>query len=299
MRRHKAYTLIETLTVIGILGVLIGLLLPAVQMVRDAANRASCQNNLKQLALGLNNYCATHGRFPGNGWSYSVMDTSKKEIYFSWMTNILPQMGEDSAWQNSMSALELDLDTLRNPPHVVSALMFKFFQCAADGRLNKIQDTTYYGKQTFTSYVGIHSGLGIRRRDKDSFYFEPGLFSSAGGTSTAEITDGTSQTVAVAERPPPDDFSAGVWYSARPLGGVGPDAVMDYWGPQIGGGCGGGPFGPGRLDNPCDRAHLWSLHRGGANFAFVDGSVRYLPYTASPIVNALCTISGGEIVEFP
>ncbi len=58
-------------------------------------------------------------------------------------------------------------------------------------------------------------------------------------------------------------------------------------------------FGPGRLDNPCDRLHLWSLHPGGANFLFADGSVRFLPYSARNVLDALASIQGGEVVEVP
>lgn len=55
-------------------------------------------------------------------------------------------------------------------------------------------------------------------------------------------------------------------------------------------------FGPGRTDNPCDRWHFWSLHPGGANFAFADGSVRFMPYGAKAIMPALATRDGGEII---
>jgi prepilin-type processing-associated H-X9-DG protein len=58
-------------------------------------------------------------------------------------------------------------------------------------------------------------------------------------------------------------------------------------------------FGPGRVTNQCDRYHFWSLHLGGANFLFADGSVRFLPYSASPKLRALATRNGGAVVEPP
>jgi prepilin-type processing-associated H-X9-DG protein len=60
-----------------------------------------------------------------------------------------------------------------------------------------------------------------------------------------------------------------------------------------------GLYGPGRTDNPCDRYHFWSLHRGGAHFLFADGSVRLIPYSAKDIMPALASRSGGEKVEIP
>jgi prepilin-type processing-associated H-X9-DG protein len=58
-------------------------------------------------------------------------------------------------------------------------------------------------------------------------------------------------------------------------------------------------FGPGRIENPCDSAHIWSLHSGGANFLFADGSVHFLRYSARDILPALATRAGGEVVTLP
>ncbi|OWK41605.1 hypothetical protein FRUB_03683 [Fimbriiglobus ruber] len=110
----------------------------------------------------------------------------------------------------------------------------------------------------------------------------------------------------VGERPPPDTYQAGWWYpgfhfSARghrgPNGGLVAGAGLYF----INDPCtiGKRTFGPGRLDNPCDRNHYWSLHPGGANFLFADGSVRFLSYAAEPIIIPLASINGGEIVQWP
>jgi prepilin-type processing-associated H-X9-DG protein len=66
-------------------------------------------------------------------------------------------------------------------------------------------------------------------------------------------------------------------------------------------GCGAGPFeyGPGRLDNNCGIFHFWSLHPGGANFLFADGSTRLVPYSANPLMPALATRAGGETIAAP
>lgn len=107
----------------------------------------------------------------------------------------------------------------------------------------------------------------------------------------------------VGERPPPDSLEAGPWYPRFERSILG-----RFHGPTqgllveqqafIGDTCRDlFRFGPGRTDNPCDRYHFWSLHTGGANFAFADGSVRYLPYSTQPIMIPLATRNGGETVS--
>jgi len=118
-----------------------------------------------------------------------------------------------------------------------------------------------------------------------------------------DITDGTSNTIHIAERPPPDTAQAGDLYqTARGRSTFdGPSGTMHYAQSPfvIGDPCPSSRYGPGRTDNPCDRYHFWSLHRGGANFLFCDGAVRYLPYSAREVMPALCTRSYGESVELP
>lgn len=136
----------------------------------------------------------------------------------------------------------------------------------------------------------------------------PGRVQLAGGLAPlSAVTDGMSQTVMIGERPPPDSLQAGRWYTGSQNGSwdmnLGPEGAMPVRTPAVATDpeCVGPvyAYGPGRLDNPCDRYHLWSLHSGGANFAYADGSVRFLSYSGAAVLPALATRAGGEAVPVP
>jgi prepilin-type processing-associated H-X9-DG protein len=126
-------------------------------------------------------------------------------------------------------------------------------------------------------------------------------------TRFAAITDGLSQTLFVGERPPSAQGNFGWWYGGwgQNKDGSG-DTVLSVRERNLNSiyapGCPVGPyeFGPGRIDNQCDTFHFWSLHiGGGAHFLFGDGSVRFLRYSAAPLMPALATRSGGETFMLP
>jgi prepilin-type processing-associated H-X9-DG protein len=302
LRHRVAFTLIECLVSISLVGILVGLLMPAVQMIRQSALRTACANNLKQIGLAAQSYHATHDRLP----PAADPDRLSPRAFLSRFVLLLPFSEQDSWYLDAMAACQIDRDSRRNPPHLGFAAPIQVLACPADVRLRRPHSEPSGSLVAFTSYVGINfvvvsngqpTGMGGRGP-------EPGAFGAGVGVRLADVTDGTSQTIFLAERPPPGDYSAGRWYSSFQIDhatgphqylSLGPvayfhpmDCYVEEWG-----------LSPGRISNPCDRYHLWSLHARGANFVFLDGSTRFIPYTSGSLVRALATIHGNEVVELP
>lgn len=288
---HRGFTLLELIVMIGILAVLMGLMLPAVQRVRDAAARTSCQNNLRQIGLGLHSYHDTHGVLPPgtrpNGADFPFMN---------WLTRILPFIEQEAIWKQAVGAYAANYDFKYDPPHPL-ATVIPLYGCPADPRTSQV-GFAYGGtlRVAFTSYLGVE---GQNQTRKNGCLF---LNSSIG---LLEISDGTSNTLLVGERPPSTDEIFGWWYagvgqswdgSADALLGVRERNarfinVCPY---------GASAFGPGRFNNQCDVLHFWSPHLGGgAHFLLADGSVHFLTYSAGPLMPALASRNGGEAVSIP
>jgi prepilin-type processing-associated H-X9-DG protein len=305
-RQFTGVTVVELLVVIGVVGILTGLLLPAVQAARESARRTQCLNNLRQIGLALHLHHDIHGCIPPNRATGKPHDPS---LLLHWTALILPQMEQASLWTRSEDACRIDPISYHNPPHVGHATVVHSYVCPSDSRLFVPLLMTNDERAAFASYLGVsgslHGATRIQGPGRTLLLPASGVLGSRPGTRFAEITDGMTQTLMVGERPPPASLEAGRWYSSFGHGATfpGPDGAMLI--PQsvlfVEDVCySSGPgFGPGRIDNSCDRFHFWSLHPGGANFLFADASARYLSYTAALIMPALATRSGNETVEIP
>jgi prepilin-type N-terminal cleavage/methylation domain-containing protein/prepilin-type processing-associated H-X9-DG protein len=291
---RSGFTLIELLVVIAIIVLLIGLLLAAVQKVRAAAARAKCQNNLKQIGLALHNYHDTHDHFPPG---LSVQADRRRYPYLGWPARILPHLEQDPLWRAVTEAFATDPDPFTfygHAPHLpLLATPVALFACPSDGRVPG--PATVGGvSAAFTSYLGVE-GTDQFRKD--------GLLYLDSAVRLTHVTDGTSQTLLVGERPPSADFRLGWWYRGWGQAQDGSAEMLlgaREWNTSRPS-CPPGPyqFGPGRIDHLCDAFHFWSLHPGGANFLFADGSVHFLAYSADPVLPALATRAGGEAVALP
>lgn len=311
-RLRRGFTLVELLVVIAIIGILVGLALPAVQSVRASAARTQCLNNMRQIGVALHLHHDLHGTLPPKTFTGDPHDPGK---CLQWGALLLPYLEQGPLWSISEQACKIDPVANNNPPHVGHATVLRTFVCPADPRLNqplmKPTATDPAGILTaFGSYLGVRgSAKGVAPSfdpATSSWHAipNPGVLSLGTGVGLAQVTDGTSQTLMVGERPPPRSLQVGHWYARLgfapmfPYPDEGmhvPDFAM-FPEPCIVNSYG---FGPGRLDNACDRYHFWSLHPGGANFILADASCRYFSYQAAPIMSALATRSGGEFVDMP
>ncbi len=290
-RKSAGFTLIELLVCIGIISILMGLLLPAVQRIRSSANRMQCLNRIRQIGLALHNYHDLHLALPA-GTDGSRLLSRAEPTYRAWPVAILPQLEKDAVFRDAESeflAREASLTRHRQFRTAMPA-----FSCPDDPRTATPQTPRFRNFPAgLLSFQGC-SGSDYRSRD--------GVLFAASAVRLADITDGLSNTLMVAERPPSVDMDYGWWY-----GGVGQDGGgsldahmgVTEWNliyPQ----CDFGPYSmkQGTLQNDCSVFSIWSLHGDGANVLFCDGSARFLSPPDIAIQRSIGTRSGGEIAEF-
>ena len=305
MQRRRGFTLIELLVVIAIIAVLIALLLPAVQAAREAARRAQCLNNLKQIGLAIHNYHDVIGAFPPGYLSRPGTDGDNTGPGWGWASMILPHLEQSPIFNAINFSLPIEV------PANQTARLTKIntFICPTDASF-VAQFTVYDDSTTSTTlgspicdvassdYVGCF-GIGdvsdIPGRDRGE-----GMFFRNRSVRIAEIVDGTSQTIAVGEKS--QNLARATW-----TGAVSHAAVPIT---QLQGEDGLSPEGGGALvlshtgelngpnSKPAHADQFWSLHPGGANFTFADGSVRFIKERRPlPIFQSLATRQGGEVVS--
>lgn len=293
----KGFTMIELLVAIGVIAILLAITVPAVQWARMAAARLQCQNQLKQIGVALHTFEAAQGFLPAGK---SDPSTNPKQLEMSWMVPILPHLEQTIAWQESQRAYRIYNTPYLNPPHYPFAKTMSAYVCPLDERASRPRNApTLQG-----ALVGMTSYLGVSGVDYRS---STGVLVYGKRIRLTEITDGTSQTLCVGERPPSPDHNFGWWYTGAGQEGSGSADMLLGVRERVAqvphnkfvsiGQCEDRlyPFAPGKLDEYCDALHFWSLHAGGGNFLFCDGSVRFMAYESAEILPLLATRNEGEV----
>ena len=285
----KGFTLIELLVVIAIIAVLIGLLLPAVQKVRDAAARLQCTNNLKQIGLAMMNYESTYNRFPAGYLDNMTMSPIVSSLInpvpnpdpiigWGWGALILPYLEQETLYK-SININSINMNNTSAAAVAFRKTVIKGFLCPSD-------DT---GLNTFTvsgtggnfelakcSYAGVNGQEELADIDTA---VGSGMFLRGRGVSIAEVTDGLSNTLFVGERSSKSAKQGAVtlpgvctWVGALPGGDLdGESPALFVLGHT------GTPTDPHTPNAPTPHVEdFTSKHSGGVNFLFGDGSVRFI-----------------------
>lgn len=322
---RSAFTLIELLVVIAIISVLIGLLLPAVQKVREAANRISCKNNLKQIGLALQSYHGARGFFPP-GYTSVVGSgglADDRGPGWGWAAYLLPYVEQD----NLYNQIDFSKD-ISHPANATARIQgLSVYLCPSDGGdkiftvdvrndpsanySTPLRDVNGNPVQVaHSSYVGIFGNPeitvdpGFLLSTPERSNARRGMFHRNSKVRIADVTDGTSNTLFVGERS--YNLAYATWAGAV-TGGQVPPRMPDVYqrGPEgapvlVLGHTGDAndvpPHTPNSSVNHVD--DFWSRHPLGVNFLLVDGSVRNINNAISPTLWwALGTRAGGEIVN--
>lgn len=323
--KKNGFTLVELLVVIAIIGILIGMLLPAVQQVREAARRTQCLNKMRQLGLALHNYESAFKAFPPSRSepddlivpSTRTANPGAETSFQSWTTLILPYI-EQGNLADTFDFTQAWFDDVNSSNFVTIQTQVDLFICPSTPQSNRVDDFHVVGaaagdygsinevkKKVYTQVLGLPEPPSSARQ---------GVLSKFARNPMSNIADGTSNTLMLAEAAgqpecyigrglmTADDFAAytddkvvnfnGRFVAVDGTGWADPDCGF-----SINGATNNGleKYGP-KMINAINISEAYSFHPGGAVFGAADGSVHFLNESigAQAFVD-LCTSRGGEI----
>jgi prepilin-type N-terminal cleavage/methylation domain-containing protein/prepilin-type processing-associated H-X9-DG protein len=304
MRQSRSgFTLIELLVVIAIIAILIGLLLPAIQKVREAANRAKCQNQLKQLALACHNYHDSNRSLPRSfvvsnqlSWHVYVLPYIEQDALFNLINKAdgpYTMMGKNDPYgltkvpgllcpSSPVEKMALGAPNHVNPPDLVPPNTGLPPWTTHYYGINGPRGTNPATGQAYTTLSGTHEGVPVAGQ---------GMFHRDRNIRLTDVTDGTSNTIMIGEMS---------WDSAR---------FGTRYRSWLRGGGTGFAVGCRNVTNainsmfiaslivPYNDIPMGSMHPGGANFGMGDGSVRFIRQTIDmPLYRSLASRDGGEVL---
>lgn len=328
--KRKGFTLIELLVVIAIIAVLVGLLVPAVQKVREAANRMSCSNNLKQLGLAMHNYHDTNGFFPAAMYD-TVATGNPSGTNHSWRAFTLDYIEQGNVgkiydrnqhWFSpaNQAAVATKIKTFRCPSSPEGSTVI---QVTPKGKRPALTFPAPLGKTDYDTLNGVKAfvyaalyNLPYNGKADNARYdgLTRSIMQKNMPTNIASISDGSSNTMFIAEGASrPDVYINGrLAFPYNPANGTGNDEGVcwaDSEGPFSVDLCdANGNVAPkdvltnvsvfNKIMNVTNLNEVYSFHSDGANSCFGDGSVRFLKSSLSPAVfAATVTRAGGEVVN--
>ncbi|MDB5306503.1 MAG: prepilin-type cleavage/methylation protein [Gemmataceae bacterium] len=309
--RRRGFTLIELLVVIAIIAILIGLLLPAVQKVREAASRSTCSNNLKQLGLAIMNHESGMGTIPT-----SVRPAGNTPLpRISWLIPTLAYIEQDNLRKNYDTTQSWGSAT--NLP--VTSQKIKILQCPSSpnpDRKDGDPQTSTWNTVAVTDYAASTSVSPLSGLTPGSTSV-PGIMQKNTTVRIGDITDGTSNTILITESAGrPQIYRRGQPYLTPPglgqqINGGGwarPGSDLDFYSSTADGSSYPGPCAVGCTNGFVFSAYPdpafgtegssapYSFHTGGVNTLFGDGSVRFIRSSVDVVTfAALVTRNGGEV----
>jgi prepilin-type N-terminal cleavage/methylation domain-containing protein len=324
--RRKAFTLVELLVVIAIIGILIGMLLPAVQQVREAARRTACMNNARQLALAALNFESAHMKFPSgwDGWNRPGYEkqyrpfvwrggTPYRGNYWGWGSFILPFMEQNNLYDQCNLFTHWGEDMMLPGNKQLSGTQIPAFLCPSDNStqsspgLNSLYTSDGInapnGRSNYVGNTGINGWNGHRL--DNSFGHHHGPMGMNTRTRFATIQDGSSNTILFGERssepetgPAPTNAYGAIWIGSHRWQNN-PDTASPMPGRYSNMGRTGGIRYVVNGDYR-GRALVSSGHQSGATVALCDGSAQFLSDNLSntTLRNMSAMADGQTIGEF-